>query len=185
MHQPIIACDVDDVVANLIGEWLRRYNERYDDSLTPGDIHSWDIDRWVKPECGKKVFELLGEPDLYTKVEPFPQALETIEWLREAGRVVFVTSCGGTTRDAKYKWLRKHGFLRKDQHGDYITAKDKWLIKADVLIDDAPHNVADFMRFGGRALLVSRPHNEGFDALNGVRLRSFQDAPAVVARLLA
>lgn len=174
--KPIIACDVDDIVANLLGEWLSRYNEKYDDDLLPEEIHSWDIDRYVKPECGKAIYRFLSDPTLYDSVEPHEHALETVAELREIGHLIFVTSCEGEIqRDHKFRWLRRKGFLGDHQKGDYITCKDKWLIGADYLIDDGQHNVESFHRNG---LLVTRPHNKLFELKRGTRIAAFEDAPA-------
>lgn len=158
MASPIIAVDVDDVVADLISEWLRRYNSKYDDHLTPENIHSWEVDEYVKPECGPKVFDLLRAPGFYGHVKPFEGALEAVENLRKLGRVVFLTSCVPKTMDMKLAWLQEHGFLPKGNKGaqDFIACRDKYLVNADVLIDDRILNVEEFK---GHALLIKRPHN--------------------------
>lgn len=180
--RPIIACDVDDVVADLITEWLRRYCAEWQDDLTPEKLTSWMITDHVKPECGYGVFKYLTDPKLYESVMPFPGALEAIQELREIGRVIFVTSCEGRIqRDQKYGWLREHGFLGDRQGADYITAKDKWLIGADFLIDDALHNVEAFPR---HSLLVTRPHNRLHTPKRGVRIESLSEAAARIRILL-
>ena len=43
MKKLTIAVDVDDVVADLITEWLKRYNHDYNDTKTPADITQWAI----------------------------------------------------------------------------------------------------------------------------------------------
>lgn len=50
-----ILCDVDSVVANIMPEWLRMYNEECGDALRPPDIVEWDMHKLVKPECGRKL----------------------------------------------------------------------------------------------------------------------------------
>ena len=59
--QLLIGVDVDEVVADLISEWLRRYNVKWNDTLKPEDIHGWAISDFVKPECGKAIYHLLSE----------------------------------------------------------------------------------------------------------------------------
>src|SRR5690625_2202655 len=64
-----ILCDVDGVVADLLTEWVRRYNAKYDDDLSPEDITEWEMHRNVKPECGTDIHNFLRMPNLYSMVE--------------------------------------------------------------------------------------------------------------------
>ena len=160
MRKLIVAVDVDEVCADLLGEWLRRYNERYNDTLIPEQIRGWSLVPQVKPECGNKLYDILREPGLYHCVKPVPLALAGVMMLREAGhRVVFVSSCVVGTVDDKVQWLIRHGFLLPGHaQPDFIACTDKSLINADVLIDDRVDNVESFPR---SALLMSVPHNYG------------------------
>lgn len=155
MKQPIILCDVDEVCADLLTEWVRRYNIDYEDTLSVEDIDQWDVAQCVKPECGKKMFDILRDPDLYDYVKPIPGALEGVRTLRKSGcRVVFVTSCVVDTTDAKIWWLIRNGFLPNQKvPRDFIAAKDKSLVRGDLLIDDGPHN--------NPTILYDQPHNRG------------------------
>jgi 5'-nucleotidase len=155
-----IACDVDGVVADLHSEWVRRYNLLYYDNLTSDDVKSWEIDKYVKPQCGLKVYDILKQPDLYEAVSPIPGALEGINALREDGwRVVFVTSTNLHQNGAKLRWLERHGFLAL-KYGvssqDYVETVDKSLIVADVMIDDYQENLRSF---NGRRILFTQSHN--------------------------
>ena len=37
----IVVCDVDDVVLNLVPNWLKYYNQDFDDNLTKDEIIEW------------------------------------------------------------------------------------------------------------------------------------------------
>ena len=157
----IIAVDVDDVCADLLGEWLNRINRDYQylqPKRTREDVTQWDMSGLV-PD-GENVYQYLQEPDLYDHVRPIPGALQAVLALRAAGhRVIFVTSCVKGQYDAKERWLVEHGFL-DDAYSqpDFYPAKDKSLIHADVLIDDGAHNLATFK---GHKILIDQPHNRG------------------------
>jgi 5'-nucleotidase len=157
MQKPIIAVDVDGVVADLDTEWLRRYNELSGDNLTPDKLTRWDIGDQTLPGWKEKFYQLLQDPFIYDEVQPYAYAFASVEWLRMLGRVVFVTSTPAEHLTAKYQWLVRHGFLdRKTGINDYIPIKDKWLVAADVLLDDHVKNVESFK---GQAFLITRPHN--------------------------
>jgi 5'(3')-deoxyribonucleotidase len=51
-----IAFDQDQVLADLLTEWVSRYNTEYNDNLRPEDIKNWNWHNLVKPECGKKIY---------------------------------------------------------------------------------------------------------------------------------
>ena len=38
-----VAVDVDDTCVVLVGTWLDRYNQDYNDNLKPEDITDWNI----------------------------------------------------------------------------------------------------------------------------------------------
>lgn len=156
---PIILCDVDQVVADLINGWLSLYNEAFDDDLKHEDITEWSVHPFVKPECGKKIYDFLRHPGLYERVKPLPGAKEGIRALRDGGyRVVFVSSCVVDSTDAKMRWLIKHGFLPDQRHqDDFIAAHDKSLVIGHVLIDDKPDNV---MKYPGPTILMDTPSNQ-------------------------
>jgi 5'-nucleotidase len=174
-----IGIDVDEVVADLHTAWLDRYNLLYDDAVTPADILSWEIEKYVS--CGKKIFNLLT-PDIYREVKPIAGAFTACEQYRRLGSVFFVTTCPDLGHEtAKFQWLVDHGFLAPDEGFRFIPTKGtKADAPVDVLIDDKPENVNEFP---GWALLVNRPHNrasathrmrighlgEGLNLLRGLR----------------
>lgn len=156
----IIGMDVDDVVADLISEWLRRYRERTNHPLFPADIRTWEIAGYAKQMPTHEFYGILHEPDLYGKVEPYRGAKQTIDRLRNDGhRIVFISSCVGNTAGDKKEWLVRHGFLKgRDKHADFIAAHDKALVTGvDILVDDRVENVEAFPK---AAVLIRRPHNE-------------------------
>ncbi len=155
----VVAVDVDEVVASLHVPWLARYNRDYDDILSLSMLNRWEYDELVKPECGIKILEYLHDKDLYEHVPPVPGALAGVTWLRDNGaRVVFVTSCVKGMIDQKMEWLVEHRFIESQRlMKDLIPATDKSLVRADILIDDAVHNVKSFL---GHRILFDRPWNK-------------------------
>ncbi len=167
----IIACDVDGVVAALHVEWYRRYNRDWDDTLTDDRVHGWEVHRYVKPECGKKVYGYLEDGDLYEGVPPVDGAVEGVARLRELGHtVLFVTSCTFSMVDQKARWLQRHGFCEPSSTNllphDLIVAHQKSFVDADLLIDDGGHNVVPWVtgtRRQRHAILLNYRHNRDLD----------------------
>ena len=108
----VIGVDVDEVVADLLGTWISKYNTAWNDQLLVEQITDWDTTLFVKPECGSKIYDILCEPDLYEDVKPIAGALVEIEALRSKGhKVVYATSCVRCMIDQKMDWLVRHGFI--------------------------------------------------------------------------
>lgn len=155
-----ILVDVDSVVADLMPEWLQLYNEAYDDSLAQDQILGWEIDKFVKPECGKDIYKFLHLSDLYDKVKPIDGALSSIHWLSHHGYDVRYATSG--VQEAKIRWLGRNGFLMGEHwmfSPDVIVASDKSVIKGDILVDD---NVKNCDNFSGKSILFAQPWNSNF-----------------------
>lgn len=162
----LVLVDVDGVCADLHTEWLRRYNRKYNDRLAYTDVKSWGIHEYVKPECGKKIFDILEEPDLYACTPIISGALEGVKALRDWGhRVVFVTAYFNTP---KVEWLHNNGFLveypyndgRWNTCTDVAMLNDKQLLAhcADAIIDDRPENLTGFKN----PILFNQPWNQDY-----------------------
>lgn len=152
-----ILVDTDGVLADTMTEWLRRYNNDYDDNLKVEQITEWATDKFVKPECGTKIYDYLYDRDLYNNVFPIDGASSSVKWLKNHGHeVVFVTS---GVQESKAVWLSNYGFTSGYWMfaPELIVAHHKYHIKGDLIIDDNPKNCDEF---GGRAILFNQPWNE-------------------------
>jgi 5'(3')-deoxyribonucleotidase len=158
MNNKIIALDIDNTILDLTTTWLSKYNRDYNDKLTIENITSWDTHLFVKPECGKKIYNYIQTPEVFLESKPIDGALNGVLWLRKNGfRVIFVTATniGGS----KETWLKENGFWESEN--DFYQAYDKSLIRANVLLDDKFQNVQNFKH--GQAYLFTRPWNIKYD----------------------
>ena len=107
---------------------------------------------------------MLSDPTLYDDVEPVRGSQHGVRSIRDSGhRVVFVTSSVQGMTDAKWRWMQRMKFLASGtmQDPDLVVMHDKALLRADVLLDDAPWNVRAFQTraVGQRAILFDAPWN--------------------------
>lgn len=175
-ERPIILCDVDDTIADLVPVWLSVYNCDWNDHLEKEDILSWDIGNYTKIKDA--FYDYLHDEnlDLYYAIEPISGSKEGVETLRKLGfRVVFVTAYDYFSR--KFAWLKTHGFLDEDRN--YVVAKDKTLIRGDYMIDDSFDNVESFQ---GCQILFDAPWNKKFYHPN--RAHDWEEALAMVESTL-
>lgn len=169
MSDLTVLVDMDSILVNLDEKWYANYNERYDDALTHERVVSWDTHLYVKEACGKKIYDILKEPGFYLDLRPLPGAIAGIEALRDNGcNIVVATSAMnnfGIMRD-KISWLEKH--LPWLNASNIFLGSDKRLLYANVMIDDGPHNIKDFLVTNplGQGCTIGYPYNR---ELIGVR----------------
>lgn len=155
-----IGLDMDGVLADLLSDWVRVYNNIYEDSLVSNDIVSWDFHNFVKPECGKKCYEILHSDFLnFANLDPIPGAVEAVaNFMKDPEIDLYVVTDALSSPKImreKYAWLRRHiPFLDRTK---VFFAKHKEMIAVDVLIDDHTENVLNSYREG---ILFSAPHNK-------------------------
>lgn len=147
----IVAVDVDDTIADLIGRWLDLYNEEWDDDVTPDRITEWSVHEHVR--CGHEIYDYLKREGLYEGVIAIDGALTGIKALRKMGfKIIFVTA---SYHEGKIQWLYDNGFASSVE--EWVVAHDKSLIYAHYLIDDRIENVENFPH--GLGLLFRRSWN--------------------------
>jgi Uncharacterized protein conserved in bacteria len=153
-----IGIDVDQCIADIMSEWLRRYNNDYNDNLTPNDITEWDFHNLVKPECGEKIYTYLDDPDFFRNLAVIDDSQEAVYELSKNYEIFFITApYNPNSVLPKYEWLKKYfGFVPES---NYVFARNKSIANTDWLIDDNPEN---FIGFTGEPLLYTAPHNKSY-----------------------
>lgn len=149
--------DMDSVICDLMSEWHKRYNRDFNDNLTIERLQCWNSEKYVKPECGMKIYNYLKEPNLFLNLNPLPNAIEVLERLQTKYDILIVTSSVSTAFAEKEMWIEKHlPFIKKQ---NLIFAHRKNMIVGDLLFDDAPHNLREFSATGRLAVAMDYPYN--------------------------
>jgi len=194
-YKATLLFDLDDVLADFLTALLREYNERYHDRLTLDGVTEWDLSRAVKPECGRKVYDLFQKPGLFRHLAPKPHAPEVLQRLVNRGFEIVIVSdsppghayCDylqdptrvSNPTDDKRKWLREH-LPMVDVHNLVITGQ-KWRVAGDLLIDDKPQTCETFAARGRRCILMDQPYNRHVAA--ALRARDLLEAEAMIYEL--
>jgi len=145
-----IAIDMDDVMADALGEHLRRYNAAFGTSLTA-------LEQCI-PAANRRAAEAMLDASFFEDLAVLPDCREVVGELAERYEVFIASAAMDVpcSFDAKYRWLRRHFPFIPPSH--IVFCGDKAIVDADYLIDDRPRH---FARFKGQALLFSAPHNAG------------------------
>ena len=182
MEKKVILVDMDDTVENLAATWIGMVNERYGTSARPEDQRVWDMAQTFPELEREQVYEILREDELYMRAKPIPGAQEYLRKLKEDGHeIYFVTVNPHHTVHAKVEGLvnRYFPFIDWDH---VIIARNKQMIRGDVMVDDGPHNLenGDYVR-----ILFTAQHNKEYDAeANGmIRADTWEEVYKVINSL--
>lgn len=154
-----IAIDMDDVLNELSSKWiLTDYNQEYHDKLTIEDMYCWNVEEYIKKDCGKKIYDILLRPNYFLNLSPKPFAQEVTERLSKKHELFIVTAYSAPTVVDKVEWVKK--YFPHINPKNIIFCNSKGLIKTDYLIDDGGHNILDYHNNGGKNPIVfDRPWN--------------------------
>jgi 5'-nucleotidase len=153
--------DMDSVICDLMTEWHRRYNQEYNDTLSVEHLKCWQSEKYVKPECGLKIYNYLNEPGLFLHLDPIDGSIKVLERLHKRYDILIVTSSMTYAYTEKEQWVEKHlPFIGKR---NLIFAHRKDMIRGDLLFDDAPHNLEAFRKTGRLAVAMDYPYNRMID----------------------
>lgn len=147
-----ILVDLDGIVVDLLGPWIREYNALYGDNLTLDQVDSWHLDECVK--CTKEeMLAIIQRPGYFDSLPPLPGAVAGVRALIAMGHDVKIATapCGADSARAKLAWIERYfpgtgSFLCNDKH---------W-IKADLIIDDKPETLE---AFNGFTATIEYPYN--------------------------
>jgi len=135
-----LGIDLDGVVANFTQGWMNFYNRdfgtefRFEDSQNWGDLVDlthfktmgdfWD---WSSDLDGHSIFWHL---------DPFPGAVEAVRsFVDEGHQIIVITTKPSFAIEDTHDWIERHRIPAAEVH----ILEDKWLVDADVYLDDGPH----------------------------------------------
>jgi len=157
-----ICVDMDEVMADTLGEHLRRYNETFDEQISTADLHGkglWDV---VSTDRQENLRAILHAEDFFEDLPVMPDSQDVLRDLVGRFEVFIATQAMSVPNSfgPKYRWLQRHFPFLPPTH--FVFCGDKSILRADYLIDDMPRNL---LRFVGTGILYTAPHNlaaEGF-----------------------
>ena len=143
----IIWFDMDGVLCNMIEPMCREHNKKYGTDIKPEDITEWTLS-----ETMKDVYR--NTPNFFRILPPIPGMIDLILETNERHEVHIASDPGRVPKIAhdKMQWLRDYGLGKIP----VTLTETKYLLRGDILIDDAVHHVKNFQ---GHSILVDAPYN--------------------------
>lgn len=159
-----LGIDLDGVVADFNGGWMRLHANEFGSDLDPSMVTSWDGLHEVGGFTSMRAFWRWAKgsderPSIFRHFETYPGAVDTLQALAGAGHhIVVVTTKPDWAVTDTLRWLADHEIPTREIH---IT-KDKRSVVCDVYLDDAPPVLVDLVANRPDALVCRfvRPWNE-------------------------
>ena len=178
--RPRVLVDSDGVVCDLESTWLRWYQLNHEPDMTAEKMfRAWHVDKHVG--AGEAVYDAFSSPSFFLSLKPYPDQLMWLEKLNQVADVVITTDCRGVPQAGydKMMWYRFNApFL--DLSKQITLTGEKWMIKADAMVDDKLSNITKFKeqqsvcaRYDGSSCMgfyVRRSHGAE-DVVDNLRIR--------------
>jgi len=162
-----ILVDMDGVIADFDGEFLKRWRERHPEKFfVPMEERTiFYVKEQYPEELRPLVMEILLEPAFFRDMMPVDGAKEALLEMDAMGLEVFIcTSPFSTYQNCvreKYEWVENT--LGSKWINRIILTKDKTLIKGDLLIDDKPQITGVESVPSWEHIIFDRPYNREVD----------------------
>lgn len=167
MTKKIVAVDMDDTILWLMKAIMNDHNEKHPDvRLTYEQMVAFD-DSMFHPDYDK--MEFFNRPGTFLDLEPMDgHVVPELEKIHQEYDLIVVTSAFPESVADKWRWIKKH--LPFIPHHNFCTFSRKDLIQADILIDDAIHNVEKWVEKGKPAVVPAHHWNQELADLSGVHM---------------
>ena len=155
-----IFIDMDDVLVELLDEWLVKLNKISKYHREPEDIVNWDMKLAYPDLTSNQLYNLLFDETMWSNIKPVKNAYKYLKQLIDDGHEVYIA----TSSSPRSFFIKTEYCLLK--HFDFLTPKnlicinDKYLLDGDVLFDDYHENLR---KFKGVKVLKDAPYNRNCD----------------------
>jgi 5'(3')-deoxyribonucleotidase len=158
-----ILLDMDDTICQWSDAVRDTWNKSHPDKQI-AQISTWDLVDLI-PHAEARYFTqaLMRKVSFWENLRPVPGAILGVETLLKQGHEIRIVTqilpyVGGPAYEGKLNWLTEHmPFVSLDWV--HVT-KNKCEIDGDLLLDDSPHQLADFNKKAwGFTVAMDRPWN--------------------------
>lgn len=157
-----LGIDLDGVVADFTGGWIRYYNDHFGTSLTTDLVTSWDAIPQLTHFTDMGEFwswsSDLDGSSIFRHLDPFPGAIDAVRRLAREHSIVVITTKPTFAHADTADWLAEHRFPFDELH----LTEDKQFVEADAYLDDGPHVLDALVAHRPSALVCRyiRPWNQ-------------------------
>lgn len=169
-----IGVDADDTLFDFVGNYTLFHNWKYKTNLKKEDFKTYSFNH-ARGGTMKQAINTVNEfykTDFFKEMQPFPEAIEIIQKLKENNELFVVTSRPNHIKEKTIEQILEHfqdAFLEMFFSSNYYTrAKNSGKTKAEIcrdleaslLIDDSLVYAKQCVEIGIKAILLDSPWNQ-------------------------
>jgi 5'(3')-deoxyribonucleotidase len=184
-----IVVDMDEVLADLAGEVINRWNKANGTSFEKDEVNAWKMENTLGVGVDgvpalTTIERWWSTPGFYESLIPIEGALDGVRRLFAVGHdIIIATSLpknSDNAYDGKRRWLQH--YLPEIPLKNMIAISRKDLLDGDIILDDAPHNIYDWCRAGKTgAFVMDRSWNQDIgETVHGIPVTRIYDWPHMV-----
>lgn len=161
-----ILIDMDGVIADFDGEFIKRWRERYPDQfyIPMHERTMFYVKDQYPQEYHPQLMEILLEPNFFRTMMPIEGGRKALHEMDALGLEVFICTSPFSSYEncvlEKYQWV--DAYLGPQWTDRIILTHDKTLVRGDILIDDKPQ-VTGLDVPVWEHILYDRPYNQGLE----------------------
>ncbi len=155
MDKLSIAIDMDEVIADPIDKFITLYQQDHGYNYTLDQMHGKEFGELLPPELTPSLREYLNQKGFFRDLKVIPDSQEVIAELTKKYDVYIVSAATEfpLSLEDKQAWLGDHFPFISWTNIMFCGHK---IVNTDIMIDDRTKN---FVKFNGRKLLFTSPHN--------------------------
>lgn len=166
-RKKIVAVDMDDTILWLMKAIMKDHNEKHPDHIVEYSKMVAFDDSMLHPSYSK--MDYFKTPGTFLNLEIMDEyVVEELQKINESYDLIIVTSSFAENVLEKWQWIQR--YLPFIPHRNFCAFSRKDLIQADILIDDAIHNVKDWVSSGRPAIVPSHHWNQELRELDNVKM---------------
>jgi len=160
-----ICVDMDDVLEDLMPEWVKLYRLKTNDKREL-NITEWEIHKSLPAMPKNEVYDLLNEEGLFLNCKPIEGAINGLTKVISDDRFKLIILTSAASKYAfseKLKWMKNYfgsGILPHVFASSSSKSKNMLSDCYDVIIDDSGHVMKSLKDSDVVKILFDRPHNK-------------------------
>lgn len=169
-----LICDIDDVLWDMFPTWCELYNiiakinyvELTKRHVSFDDFKSWDITTVLNEHDSKIFYNILNDDAFWDKVvanqdkQIISISNSYLEWLKQYYNVYIATSTRYYQSHKIALFLKLFPSIKENE---IILIQNKWLLNADIVIDDRAETLYEFDKKRVRCVKINKPWNYWFN----------------------
>lgn len=181
----VFCIDVNGTLNNLMEATLEEYNKKYSATYSLSDVTTYNLDNCFESNVVRRMKKIFCTADIWNKIKPMEGAQEALQKLINDGHQIYLaTDNDPITYGDEIAWIKR--FFPFIDASKIICIKDKWILRADVMIEDNLQTL--LARPYYHRILIDHPWNSAYEyrdfAYDIYRCKTWKDVLNAINKII-